>query len=139
MRQERQSNGRNQDTTFLIVDAQSVNNTDTAELKGYDAGKKVLGIKRHISVDTQGLPHFIEITTANETDRKGALQGIENHKRDLNQVSALHTFALIPQRRVAEQNFAWLEKCRQLWKNCERLLNSSLHRVALAFIQIFTQ
>ena len=32
---------------------------DTAEQKGYDAGKKVSGIKRHIAVDTQGLPHAI--------------------------------------------------------------------------------
>jgi hypothetical protein len=31
--------GRNADSTFLIVDAQSVKNTDTAEQKGYDAGK----------------------------------------------------------------------------------------------------
>jgi len=42
------------------VDAQSVKNTDTAENKGYDAGKKVSGIKRHIAVDTQGLPHAID-------------------------------------------------------------------------------
>ena len=33
-------------TSFLIVDAQSVKNTDSAEQKGYDAGKKVSGIKR---------------------------------------------------------------------------------------------
>lgn len=39
-------------------------NTDTAGSKGYDAGKKVSGIKRHIAVDTQGLPHAIEVTTA---------------------------------------------------------------------------
>ena len=32
--------GRNACSTFLIVDAQSVKNTDTAALKGYDAGKK---------------------------------------------------------------------------------------------------
>ncbi|ENZ94417.1 IS1480a transposase [Xanthomonas fragariae LMG 25863] len=38
----------------MIVDAQSVKNTDTAGQKGYDAGKKVSGIKRHIAVDTQG-------------------------------------------------------------------------------------
>jgi hypothetical protein len=44
------------------VDAQSVKNTDTAALKGYDAGKKVSGIKRHIAV-----------TTAERKDRKGAL------------------------------------------------------------------
>jgi len=31
--------------------------------------KKVSGIKRHIAVDTQGLPHAIEVTTADVTDR----------------------------------------------------------------------
>ena len=35
----------------MIVDAQSVRDTDTAKNKGYDAGKKVSGIKRHIAVD----------------------------------------------------------------------------------------
>lgn len=40
-----------------IVDAQSVKNTESAREKGYDAGKKVSGIKRHIIVDTNGLPH----------------------------------------------------------------------------------
>jgi hypothetical protein len=61
-------------TSFLIVDAQSVKNTDSAELKSYDAGKKVSGIKRHIAVDTQGLPHAITVTTADVTDRTGALE-----------------------------------------------------------------
>jgi len=60
-------------TCFLIVDAQSVKNTDSAELKGYDAGKKVSGIKRHSAVDTQGMPQAIAITTADVTDRNGAL------------------------------------------------------------------
>ena len=59
----RVSSGRSEHTTFVIVDAQSVKNTDTAEHKGYDAGKKVSGIKRHIAVDTQGLPHAIAVTT----------------------------------------------------------------------------
>ena len=48
---------------FALLDAQSVKNTDTAQEKGYDAGKKVSGIKRHIAVDTQGLPHAIAVTT----------------------------------------------------------------------------
>lgn len=51
----------------------SVKNTDTAQHKGYDAGKKVSGIKRHIAVDTQGLPHAIAMTTADVNDRSGAL------------------------------------------------------------------
>ena len=54
---------------MLIVDAQSVKNTDTTHEKGYDAGKKVSGIKRHIAVDIEGLPHAIAVTTANITDR----------------------------------------------------------------------
>ncbi len=53
----------------MIVDAQSVKNTDTAREKGYDAGKKISGIKRHIAVYSQGLPHAIAVTTANVTDR----------------------------------------------------------------------
>ena len=60
--------GRSELTSFVIVDAQSVKNTDTAEQKGYDAGKKVSGIKRHIAVDNQGLPHAISVTTADVTD-----------------------------------------------------------------------
>ncbi|WP_244903215.1 IS5 family transposase, partial [Xenorhabdus innexi] len=77
------SRGRNASTTFVIIDAQSVKNTDTAREKGYDAGKKVSGIKRHIAVDTQGLPHAISVTTANVTDRKGALKAFTLHKKSL--------------------------------------------------------
>jgi transposase len=159
--------GRQATTSFLIVDAQSVANTDTAKHKGYDAGKKVSGIKRHIGVDSQGLPHFIEVTTAEETDRRGALEGIKRHRETLTNVTAvlvdggyrgkpfaegvrqllgaevqvakrneLHTFAVIPKRWVVERSFAWLGKCRRLWKNCEKSLNSSLQMVNLAFLRL---
>jgi len=66
-----------------------VKNTDTAGSKGYDAGKKVSGIKRHIAVDTQGLPHAIAVTTAEVTDRKGALQALQRCKPALSRVQAL--------------------------------------------------
>ena len=71
---------------FLIIDAQSVKNTDTAMEKGYDAGKKVSGIKRHIAVDTQGLPHALAVTTADITDRKGCLLALERDKDNLGAV-----------------------------------------------------
>ena len=45
----------------------------------------------------------------------------------------LHTFAVLPKRWVVERSFAWLEKCRRLWKNCERKLNTSLQMAVLAF------
>jgi transposase len=37
---KRAINGRDQQTTMIIVDSRSVKNTDTAEQKGFDAGKK---------------------------------------------------------------------------------------------------
>jgi transposase len=151
----------------LIIDAQSVKNTDTAALKGYDAGKKVSGIKRHIAVDTLGLPHTVAVTTAEVTDRKGALEALRRGKPVLGKVqsvlcdsgyvgqpfaqgvkeilgehvtvqiakrSELRTFKLMPKRWVVERSFAWLEKNRRLWKNCERWLNTSLQFVHLAFL-----
>ncbi len=61
-------------------------NTDSASQKGYDAGKKVSGIKRHIAVDTQGLPHAVAVTTAEVTDRNGALTTLDRCADDLKQV-----------------------------------------------------
>ena len=164
------NSGRNEKTAFLIVDSQSVKNTDTAQQKGYDAGKKVSGIKRHIAVDTQGLPHAIAVTTANVTDREGALVAFSEHKDALSAVTnvladggytgqpfstavwnalgaavevvkrnQLHTFAVIPKRRVVERSFAWLDKCRRLWKNPERKLNTSLQFTSLAFPALLLQ
>ena len=50
-------------TTLGIIDAKSIKNTDIAtdKEKGYDAGKKVSGIKLHIIVDTFALLHAIHI------------------------------------------------------------------------------
>lgn len=149
------------------MDAQSVKNTDTARHKGYDAGKKVSGIKRHIAVDTQGLPHAIMVTTAEVNDRNGALLMFLIHDDRLADVqhvlvdgaytgerfedlthqilgatvlvakrNELHKFAVIPQRWVVERSFAWLEKCRRLWKNCERKLHTSGQFIVLAFLAL---
>lgn len=78
--------GRKEKTSFLIVDAQSVSNTDTAKQKGYDAGKRVSGIKCHIAVDTEGLPHAIGITIANVTDRMGAIATLSSYQDSLTAV-----------------------------------------------------
>jgi transposase len=68
---------------MLIIDSQSVKNTDTGCLSGYDAGKKIKGIKRHIAVDILGLPHAIYITSAKETDRNGAILMFEKHIQNM--------------------------------------------------------
>ena len=47
------------------------------------------GIKQHIGVDSQGLPHFIAVTTADVTDRQEALDGMKNHQQALDGVQAV--------------------------------------------------
>lgn len=48
----------------------------------------------------------------------------------------LHTFAVIPKRWVVERSFGWLDKCRRLWKNCERKLQNTFQMVTLAFVRL---
>jgi hypothetical protein len=66
-----------------------VKNTDGARRKGYDAGKKVFGIKRHIFGDTQGLPHAIALTTAKVTDRQGALEASGPTREPLSEATSI--------------------------------------------------
>ncbi len=70
----RQRAGRNIEPSAGIIDAQSTKGTDTVgkSTRGYDAGKKTNGRKRHIIVDTTGLLLMIVITAANIQDRDGA-------------------------------------------------------------------
>jgi hypothetical protein len=83
----RRNHGRLPATSFLILDAQSVKNTSSAWHKGYDAGKKISGVKRHIAVDSQGLPHALLVTTANVSDKAGALQLLGKQQQKLRQVA----------------------------------------------------
>jgi len=48
--------------------------------------------------------------------------------------SELHKFAVIPKRWIVERSFGWLDKCRILWKNCERYLENTLSLAKLAFL-----
>ena len=132
--------------------------------------EKTSGIKLHIGVDILGLPHSIMITTADVTDRNGAIDMVDyycdntdnlshvkkilvdggytgkNFADEIKRLSGaavevvkrneLHTFAVIPKRWVVERSFGWLDKCRRLWKNCERLLQNSFQMFSLAFIRI---
>ena len=82
----RNDNLKKDKTSLGIIDAKSIKNADTAGEKGYDAGKKVSGIKLHIVVDTLGLPHAIHITCANVTDRNGAQEMISLHLENLSDI-----------------------------------------------------
>jgi putative transposase len=54
------------------LDSQSAKTTEVGGIKGFDAGKKVKGRKRHILVDTLGLLIAVVVTAANVQDYHGA-------------------------------------------------------------------
>ena len=55
-----------------ILDAQSVKMADRPGERGFDAGKKVKGRKRHLLVDTLGLILVAVVHSAAIQDREGA-------------------------------------------------------------------
>ena len=68
----RLAEGHKRQPTAAIVDSQSVKSSETGGERGYDAGKKINGRKRHILVDTLGLLLMVSVLPANIQDRDGA-------------------------------------------------------------------
>jgi putative transposase len=66
--------GRKRQASAGIIDSQSVKSTECSDTRGYDAGKKVNGRKRHLLVDTLGLILRVMVLPANIQDRDGARQ-----------------------------------------------------------------
>ena len=71
--QLRVAEGRTPTPTLGIVDSQSVKTTELADDRGFDAGKKVKGRKRHVVVDVLGLVIAVVVTVASVQDRDGAV------------------------------------------------------------------
>ena len=65
-----------------------------------------------------------------------AVKEISNAEVEVVKRNELHTFVVLPKRWIVERSFGWLDKCRRLWKNCERKLQNSFQMVTLAFIRI---
>jgi putative transposase len=76
----REQEQREQTPSAAIIDSQSVKTTSVKGERGYDAGKKINGRKRHIVVDAIGLLLIIVVTVASVQDRDGAKQALQSLK-----------------------------------------------------------
>ncbi len=69
---DRERAGREVSPSAGVIDSQSVKAPAAGARRGYDAGKKVLGRKRHIAVDTDGRLLMVNLTPADVSDSAGA-------------------------------------------------------------------
>jgi putative transposase len=104
---ERERVGKDPQPTAAVMDSQSVKSVEeSAHPSGYNAPKNVKGRKRHLLVDTLGLPLSIYVSPADIQDRAGArllLAGLKPFVPRLKKISADGAYA-------GEKLAGWLEE-----------------------------
>jgi hypothetical protein len=68
---DREREGREASPSAAVIDCQSVK-APHADMRGYDAAKKIRWPQRHIAVDTDGRLLMVNLTTADLSDSTGA-------------------------------------------------------------------
>jgi putative transposase len=159
---------RNETPSCLLLDTQSVKNTDTGCSCGIDGNKKIKGIKKSLLNDTLGLNWGRTVVPANTGDRECGYVTIQDTIKRVPRCKLIKAdegysgipfgleclkeygitieiveklpdqigFQVLPLRWVTERSNAWMDKCRRMWKNCERLTESAEAMIDICFLRI---
>nr|VFJ93343.1 MAG: putative transposase [Candidatus Kentron sp. H]VFK00853.1 MAG: putative transposase [Candidatus Kentron sp. H] len=162
----REKKGRHKHPTAGCLDSQSVKCTAVPGVRGYDAGKKINGRKRHNSCRHDGAI-VVLVTVASVQDRDGAfcvLRNLPGSCKKLRKIwvdggyagqlvewvaakfkfslavmlrpKQTRKFVLLPRRWVVERTFGWLNHYRRLSKSYERLTRTDEAWVFIAMSRI---
>lgn len=164
---DRECVGQSASPSAAVMDSQSVRTIESGGPRGYDAGKKVWGRKRHALADTDGRPLVLQASLASVQDRDGAvavLQAsralysfIEHAFADsgyagkrvaaatviaieiVRKQAGQRGFAAQPRRWVIERTFAWLGRNRRLARDVEATIASAIAFLYAASAMLLTR
>jgi putative transposase len=160
--------GKEAQPTVAIIDAQSVKSTlvSTGGHTGFDAGKKIKGVKRHITTDTLGLVLCVVVHSAGIQDRDGAMLVLIKLNRYWHKITKVfadggyqgrliskaweslkyiieivkrnevHVFKILPKRWIVERTFSWIDTNRRTAKSYERKTNTVEAVTQIAAIRV---